>query len=387
LRNTQTLLQAMGRLGYAAANLGERDLQLGVDRLQEWAKQSAVPLISSNLVYQDSGLPAFPSSLVKPVTLGGATGKRKLKVGIVGLARMNAGLSAPLPDGRRIVTADPLTTAKTLIPPLRKKCDLIIVLVTLEPDQARELARQVPGIDMILGGFGTLELSEEIGANPVSPGTQPTRLIYVGNQGKKVGEIRVSLSQPPATASLQSNTIILGSQVPDDPAIMDLVEKNRIAINEIHKKDAPLVDGDKLRSMWEGDGFAKAAACKSCHAEAFQVWEASSHSRAFHILEEKHQDYNPDCVGCHTTGFRRPTGFVNAKSTADLENVQCEACHGPGSRHPEVIGAGYGAVAKEFCVSCHTPENSPDFNDAAYRLKIKHWEETPAQGAASASSR
>jgi cytochrome c554/c'-like protein len=374
----------MGRLGYAAANLGEKELLLGVDRLQEWAKQAAVPLISSNLVYQDTGDPAFQSSVLKTMTLG----KRKLRVGILGLARMNTGLSASTPDGRRIVTADPLVTAKALVPPLRKKCDLLIVLATLDPNQAKGLAMQVPGIDMILGGFGPLELSEEITPESVSPGSRPIRLTYVGNQGKKVGEIRVFLpEQPGAPTKRDTYTVILGSQVPDDPAMMDIVVKNRIAINEIHKKEAPLVDGEKLRAMWNGESFVKSSACKSCHEEAFQIWEGSSHARAFHILEEKNQDYNPECVGCHTTGFRRPTGFLNAKSTPDLENVQCEACHGPGNRHPDEIGSGYGVVSREFCVSCHTPDNSPDFNEAAYRLKIRHWEEKPAPDAASVSSR
>jgi hypothetical protein len=387
LRNTQTLLEGMGRLGYSVANLGERDLLLGVDRLQEWARQAKVPLLSSNLVYQDTGLPVFPASLLKTVTLSGPAGKRKLKVGILGLARMNPGLSIPTPDGRRIVTADPLETVKSLVAPLRKKCDLLIVLVTLEPGQARDLAKQVAGIDLILGGFGAVEISEEIAAEPAAPGVRPGRMTYVGNQGKKVGEIRILAPEPGALAKLESNTIILGSQIPDDPSIMDLVDKNRIAINEIHKNEAPVVDAEKLRAVWEGESYVKAAACKSCHEEAFQVWEGSSHARAFHILEEKHQDYNPECVGCHTTGFRRGTGFLNAKSTADLENVQCESCHGPGSRHPNLIGAGYGTVPKEFCVTCHTPENSPDFNEAAYRLKIRHWEEKPATGGASASSR
>jgi len=387
LRNTQTLLEGMGRLGYSAANLGERDLLLGIDRLQEWAKQAKVPLLSSNLVYQDSGLPAFPASMLKTVTLGGPAGKRKLKVGILGLARMNPGLSIPTPDDRRIVTADPLETAKALVAPLRKKCDLLIVLATLEPAQARDLAKQVAGIDLILGGFGAVELSEEIAAVPGSPGGRPSRITYVGNQGKKVGEIRVLAAEPGALARLENNTVILGSQIPDDPTIMDLVEKNRIAINEIHKNEAPLVDGEKLRAVWEGESFVMAPACKSCHEDAFQAWEGTVHARAFHILEEKHQDYNPECVGCHTTGFRRPTGFVNAKSTADLENVQCESCHGPGSRHPHVIGAGYGKVAQDFCVTCHTPANSPDFNDAAYRLKIRHWQEKPATDGASVSSR
>ena len=119
----------MWRLGYAAANLGQRDLIFGADPLKEWAKQASVPLLSSNLVYQDSGQPAFSGSVLKTMVPGGPGSKRKVKVGILGFAQMNPGLSASTPDGRRIVTADPVATAKTLVPILRKKCDFIIALV------------------------------------------------------------------------------------------------------------------------------------------------------------------------------------------------------------------------------------------------------------------
>jgi cytochrome c554/c'-like protein len=377
----------MGRLGYAAANLGDNDLGFGIERLQEWAKQASVPLISSNLVFQDSGDPALPPTLVRTVPLGGSSSKKKIRVGILGLAPMNPALSAKTPEGRRMVIADPLTTARSLVPALRKKCDFLIALVGLEPNQAKELAKEVPGIDLILGGFGAVETSDEI--KPVAPsaGAVPGRLLYVGNQGKKVGEIRVFFTSAGALTKLESSVIALGVQVPDDPAIMDIVEKNRIAINEIHKKEAPLVDGAKILAMWQGDAFLGSAACKSCHEEAYQMWATTSHAHAFRILEEKHQDYNPDCVGCHSTGFRRPTGFVNAKSTPDLMNVQCESCHGPGRGHPETNGSSYGAVAQGFCVTCHTPENSPDFDASAYRLKIRHWKETAGEAAPAASSR
>ena len=372
----------MGRLGYTAVNLGERELLFGMPQIQEWARAASVPLLSTNLVYQDSGKPAFTPTLVKTVT----SGKKKVRVGILGLARMNAGLSAATPDGRRIVTLDPVAAARSVVADLRKKSDLIVALVTLEPDQSKDLARQIPAIDLFLGAFGPVIVQEGIPAPPEdAKRTVPARLAYVGNQGKKLGEIRVFYGEEGTLARTDASLVNLGKAVPDDPGIMDLVEKNRIAINEIHKKEAPLVDVAAMRSNYAGTAYVKSAACKDCHAEEYRLWEESSHAHAFRILEEKNQDYNPECVGCHTTGFRRPTGYVNAKSTPDLMNVQCEACHGPGNDHPEKVGEGYGKVGNDFCVTCHTPDNSPDFDPIAYRLKIRHWQEkssTPAAAAA-----
>jgi len=372
----------MARLGYAAANVGERDLYLGIGQLQEWTKKTPLLLLSSNLVYQDSGEPVFQRTLLKTLPPAGSV-KKKFRVGVIGLARMNAGLAATAPDGRNIVTLDPVTAAKSMVAEVRKKCDLLVALVTLNLDESKELARQVPGIDLVLGGFGGLESSVEV---PAPPASRALRVVYMGNQGKKLAETRVILAADPASPfQLVSNSIILGTQIPDDPAIMDLVEKNRIAINEIHKKEAPLLDSEKLRATWEGEKFVKSESCKACHESEYKIWEGSAHAQAFRILEEKHQDYNPECVGCHTTGFHQPTGFINAKSTPDMMNVQCEACHGPASKHPEPVGQGYGALTPNFCEKCHTHENSPDFNDAAYRVKIQHWHEKSSDPATAAS--
>jgi hypothetical protein len=296
---------------------------------------------------------------------------------------MNAGLSTTTPDGRRIVTTDPVAAAKDLVPALRKKSDLIVAMVTLDPEAAKALVLAVPGIDVVLGGFGPLQSATQVQGEASGGGAQ---IVYAGNQGKKLGEVRVFLGDAKAPPRYQVESVNLGRMVPDDPDIMDLVEKNRIAINEIRKRQAPAADPAAARVTLPGSTFVRADACQSCHAEEYRLWQSSAHAHAFRILEEKHQDFNPDCVGCHTTGFRRPTGFLNAKSTPELANVQCEACHGPGKNHPEPEGAGYGPVGGDFCVSCHTVDNSPDFDPIAYRAKIRHWPEPkpPAAGGAPA---
>jgi hypothetical protein len=387
LKNTQTLTEGMRRIGYAAVNLGEREVIFGLDRLQQEMKKASFPFLSANMVYQDSGEPFLQPTLILSVPRSGAGApgakKGKIRVGILGLARQNAGFSQKTPEGRRIVTSDPVEAARRAVPALKKKSDLVVALVTLELEEAKALAKEVPGIDVVLGGFGAVQTTEEI---PAGPNTPPSRIVYAGNQGKKLGEIRVFLD-PGKPPRLNPILVNLGRNVPDDAALMDLVTANRLAINEINRKEAPLVDVKKMMAMYEGAAYVQSGACKDCHAEEYRIWEESKHAHAFRILEEKHQDYNPECVGCHTTGFRRPTGYVNAKSTPDLMNVQCESCHGPGKGHPETVGKGYGAANLDTCRPCHTAENSPDFDPTAYMVKIRHWKTDPGAGAAAGGSR
>jgi len=361
----------MGRLGYAASNLAERELLFGYDLLQQQMRAATFPFLSANLVYQDSGETLTQPSIVRVAEITRPDGKkRKVRVGVLGLARMNPGLAQQTPDGRRIVTADPADAARKVLPGLRKKSDIVVALVTLDLEEAKSLAKEVPGIDLILGGYGAT-LSEADVQREAPAGK--ARILYAGNQGKKLGEVRVFIGEKGQPTRMDFELVTLGKMVPDDPGMMDLVEKNRLAINEIHRNEAPLVNADKIRAAYEGTSYVLASTCKACHEGEYRIWEGTKHAHAFQTLMEKHQDYNPDCVGCHTTGFRQNTGYLNAKSTPDLMNVQCEACHGPGKNHPEKVGEGYGRAGPEMCLACHTAGNSPDFDAAAYRAKIRHW--------------
>lgn len=92
--------------------------------------------------------------------------------------------------------------------------------------------------------------------------------------------------------------------------------------------------------------------CKACHIKQYKAWEKTSMANSFENLnpnvkvEEKKKagldpakDYTTDakCLKCHTTGYDKPGGFKNMEETPKLANVQCEACHGPGSNYKKVM--------------------------------------------------
>jgi hypothetical protein len=52
-------------------------------------------------------------------------------------------------------------------------------------------------------------------------------------------------------------------------------------------------------------------------------------------------------------------------------DVQCEACHGKGTRHSR--NGSYRLVFREeLCVGCHDAQNSPSFDPQKYWEKIAH---------------
>ena len=109
--------------------------------------------------------------------------------------------------------------------------------------------------------------------------------------------------------------------------------------------------------------YVGADKCKACHAKQHKTWSAEKHSKAFDALQGD-EAKNPKCVKCHVTGFGLPGGFTDAEKTANMKNVQCEACHGPGSAHVEAAKAApetgewdkkNNKIPQNVCVNCHNP--------------------------------
>ncbi|MES2644400.1 MAG: cytochrome c family protein [Myxococcota bacterium] len=127
--------------------------------------------------------------------------------------------------------------------------------------------------------------------------------------------------------------------------------------------------------------YVGTATCAACHPTAGSTWNASAHAHALETLRTNSSASNPSCLPCHVTGLGHPGGWAGAK-TAPLDDVGCEACHGPGSAHVAAPAAGYGDLPQSgaACVACHTHDNSPDFRFERYWPKIAHGQEPGRTG-------
>jgi predicted CXXCH cytochrome family protein len=90
--------------------------------------------------------------------------------------------------------------------------------------------------------------------------------------------------------------------------------------------------------------------CADCHLDVVAQWQNSPHAKAYSdpIFQGVWQDTkNPQCLGCHTTGFVGQTGEYAQ------QGVTCEACHGqtPAKHPPEALTVKTGV---EVCADCHT---------------------------------
>lgn len=116
----------------------------------------------------------------------------------------------------------------------------------------------------------------------------------------------------------------------------------------------------------DGNAYASAKKCMKCHFKQYSEWKKTDKAKAYEAIENE-----PDkelCYPCHTTGYGRPGGFVDAETTPDLKGVGCGSCHGPGEKHIELATAAKAAggdipaevkaaimLTPTTCAECHNP--------------------------------
>lgn len=79
-------------------------------------------------------------------------------------------------------------------------------------------------------------------------------------------------------------------------------------------------------------GYVGVDACTPCHQSERAFWDKTPHRGAYETLAKQSKEFNLECVSCHVTGYEAPGGSTVAHVDG-LKSVQCEVCHGPGSRH------------------------------------------------------
>ena len=86
----------------------------------------------------------------------------------------------------KIEVKDPQQTAREMVNQLRGKCDLIIGLVNMDFELAAQLAKQVPGIDLIVVSRGARMTPQPFLA-------EGTLVLQAGNRGKELGRMDIRM--------------------------------------------------------------------------------------------------------------------------------------------------------------------------------------------------
>ncbi|MDO5579634.1 MAG: multiheme c-type cytochrome [Planctomycetia bacterium] len=313
-----------------------------------------------------------------------------MRIGVTSVVVPNEDLSH---RDENILIEDPAQKLKEILPELKEaQCDKLILIVHGTEKETIDLAAKFPEFSIIITSD--------------SPSTPPAELrkintdqylIELGEKGKYTAVLGL-YSDPAHPVKYQR--VALDSRFEQSKDVHLLMEEYqkilKTLITEKGYKNGlglSLVESPYQAALGSYVGSAK---CESCHEESYRIWRRNKHSTAWNSLvktADPPRDFDPECISCHVVGwhgtgyFPYAGGFESEKTTPHLENVGCESCHGPGSRHIEAEmgkdenlqdqirkGMQLGKNAKKVCFSCHDNDNSPEFEYDSYYKIIEHKE-------------
>ncbi|HVO77217.1 MAG TPA: multiheme c-type cytochrome [Candidatus Bathyarchaeia archaeon] len=347
-------------MGYQAVAVGERDLNYGIRALKA-DRDAGLPLICANL-YEGSAR-VFPPYVIRKV--------HGARVGIMAL----------LGESPRVLTGlelrDPAVEGRAALARLRRRCDVVILIAHMEREKLLEILPALAGVDLVIRGHareGEKTRENCTDTLVVAKESFPLPVFSAGDRGRNLGLVTVAGSRDAAPPTVEGRLVHLDRSLGDDAAT--LKELAAYEADEALKRKEVQLSRSLRRDETTGrivERYLGMDICGRCHADLMPRFVASAHFRALETLRERGAETNPECLACHATGYRRPTGYDPAavkEGAPNLQGVQCEACHGPGTMHAR--DGSYVKSARESCRACHTSKWSPDFKFATYWQRVSH---------------
>ena len=394
-RNAKTLVRILNQIGVTAVLPGPRDRAQPKEVLESLQRASEFAWLGM----EEATVVSVPASLGEIVVLGVRPGAdRETVQTAVAAARKSSDVAIALVDGSRrdanrvgategvdfivhggLDQDDALPPREagrawafhasrqgqglTVVEVYRKKKDGAFVDRSewSRAEQAAQLDRQ---IEELASKIAAWEKQGEIEAADLEP--QRQRLAALRQERKRLDAPTVE----GADNAFFARFVELRKKSPSDEAVQKLMREHDKEVNEANRiafadlKPPPLGPDDVA--------YVGSLSCSGCHPKPFAWWRNHSHGAAYLTLQQRHKEFNLDCVGCHVTGYQQPGGStVTHNLDLALVGVGCESCHGPGAEHvadPEVEMVL--KTPESTCVVCHNEEHSDLFDYETYMKQL-----------------
>lgn len=224
----------MNLLGYDAMTLGNHEFDDGDETLAAFLTELDFPVVVSNMDFSASDVLA---DLVLPYTVLEVGGEQ---VGIIGLITPETDiLSSPGED--LVFDVDLAGAAQAAVDELTGQgVNKIIALTHIGYRWDTELAGQVSGVDIIIGGHDNTLLSNvyanAAGPYPVeleSASGEPVLVVQAYTETVYLGRLDVAFDDAGVLTDWEGDTILLSRYIMPDPVMQDLVDELAGPIEEL----------------------------------------------------------------------------------------------------------------------------------------------------------
>lgn len=409
------LALGLDQLGLKYFVPGDQDFALGLDFLKNIAETRKFEFLISNLA-DETSIKHKRYAIIE---------RNNAKIFLVGLVA---------PDVFNDKTKDLFIDSSIALPKIIEELKAVgydksnsshrlIVLshAGIDPDEV--LALKYPNIDWIIGAHSQsfLRFSKDV---------DKTKIVQTLSKNHYVGNINIDVN-----ANKGSDTYVLHEVRDElekslfiNP-LRKFVDDHKARMNEIQIQEQSrmgTMGTSGTTSPTTIKKFKSASACIECHKAQGDFWQGTPHSLAYTTLMNAHEQNNLQCIKCHSVGFGDPRGFSAAKnminfknkpvidywnqihaissnvssvrklSSAEIKviskkwmefdkksgvknnfaNVQCLNCHAQNDDHPfnsdsPITHEEKIAQIKSRCLTCHTPDQSPEWNEKNIPQKIK----------------
>jgi len=251
LSRGRALIDMFGAIGYDAVCYGNHEFDYGIERALDYAKLEPFPVLAANIFYKDGRPFAKPYAIVE---------KNGIKVAVIGIFGVDAMPSTGQYIWETLDVRDPIPVLQQLVPELRKRADLVVVLAhqgetgpmqddaEAHPEVQRNFdadkltVETVPGIDVFVGGHAHRGIEVPwVGAKNGSI------VVQTYGRGTTLGVLRLSYDKQAHKVVSHSGSLVrvMNGVFPTPPKVEEVVarwvaESNRLGGEVLGSAAVPL---------------------------------------------------------------------------------------------------------------------------------------------------
>lgn len=218
---TEYCIKIMQFVNYDFCAIGDQELINGLEYLK--SNITKLPFYSANLQTCDENM-CYP--LTEPYLIKNL---KWIKIAIISIIDKKVFALFPKSKLKKITILDHKECLTKIIPELRSKeqVELIVLLSHSGLDEDKQIAKEIPGIDIIVGGH-----SQSLTVQPVK--VNSTIIVQAGENGHRVGILELEVDENKKISSYKNEFVLLDKTIPDHPQSRELITE----YNELLKKQA-----------------------------------------------------------------------------------------------------------------------------------------------------